>query len=131
MTQESGFEQTVRYDVMLWEDVQDRLSKGDRHINPSKQMSNIVEKIESKAEKKVSQTEPRSSGVAKFCSICNTTTHNTEDCRRKDKAKGKWCPICRKDNHSKEDCYYNEKKKDIKSKGGKSKGSKGKSKGQK
>ena len=132
MEQETGLEQTLLYDAMLWEDMQDKLSKCDRHIDPATQLAGIVPKIESKVEKKIKYAGPKFGGGSKYCSICHKSGHNTDECfkNKGTAASGSmWCSICRKNTHNTEACFLNDKNKATKPTYDRKKGPKGRGKG--
>ena len=123
----------VTYDSLLWGDMTDRLSEGDRRLNPSTNMTSMVTKIESEAVKKTKQKKhPMDSGPAqkqsasseKWCSVCQTSKHDGTECKKIH------CQTCKKYGFCRTpDCYYNKKNDSRKGKDDKGKGSRPKGKG--
>ena len=89
MAQDTNVSQAIAYDDLLWADMTDKLSKGDRHLYPSTSMSNIVTKIETEAVKK---TKPRKH-VAE-----------NQHSRKEVASSSMWCPICQSSNHDGRNC---------------------------
>ena len=133
MAQETNLSQAVTYDDLLWADMTDRLSKGDRRLDPSANMSYIVSKIEGEAEKKVKQARQTADSRSnrredtskpQWCLVCQTNNHDARDCKKV------YCELCKKYGfHRTQDCYYSKKISDGKGRADKGKGSKAQGKG--
>lgn len=117
MAQDSSIAHAFAYDQLLWESIKDRMDKGDKKIDLEELLSEIDPKIEAEAEKKVkkaratsdamgssrgsSSKEPKTTPKVKWCSICKTYGHVSEDCRNK-----LWCAVCGKyGNHETKACF--------------------------
>ena len=106
MSQEEGYQQMITYDKLLWEDIYDKLAKGDRHVRPGACMSEVVSKVQDKAynvtkkqnlgsDTRKPTTDTRSDTRPKiFCQHCGKWGyHKPQNCyelKNKDMAKAKW-----------------------------------------
>ena len=118
MCQEEGFAHMVMYDSLLWDDINDKLAKGDRDVAPGDCMSRVVSRIREKTNGALRLQQEGTYRSHRKADYKLQSASSMKTSREDTRPKQIYCSTCKKlGNHSTQNCWYSTQSKEKAMKG--------------